>query len=828
MSGSLIGALRVTLGIDTAAFEEGLGVAQKRLAAAGATMQAVGDRLTGIGARMSMIMAPIAIAVGEATRSGLEYASSLGEVAQQLGVTTDELQEFRYAASQAGIEQEQMDQALAKLTQNLGKAAAGSGPAAKAFEQLGISILDANGKVKSTGSIMPEIADALAKISDPARRAALEIAIFGKAGQKLDTLLAGGAGQMNALRDAAHELGIVLSSDDIAKADDAADKLAAIKQVLSAQIAGVVAQNSGAIVAAATALSEAVSSIIGAFAELSPGVQKFALGFAVAAAAAGPVLMVIGSLTSAIGGMIPVFAPVVALIGSAGLGGALAAAATAAAPFVAAGAAAYAIWAMFGDKLGPVLSELGGKFQEVLGPKLASLLNTVKSSLTELWNGPFGEAIRTVIDVMGKFQAAYLSALGDGLIRILSAAVTIVEGAFTAIGNVIRVVARLLSGDFSGAWTAMKALVTGVVTSTLNAIEALAPGAIAAISALVRGIQDWIGNKLSAIWEAAKDKIQALGDKFKWLWDVVVGHSYIPDMVDGIGANMARLDDVMVKPAQKAADKTAKAFEDLRGDVRGILDELFPLQAELLSTMEKIDKLDQAKAKGWLDDKTYETARGQLESKAAGLRSEIAGPPAIIAAMEDVPLVTVAVGDLSDVLGAMPAIASEAEIALEEYGRALGDNIMGGLRDVLSGRTSFRDMLKDLFGNFLYRLTTDALKGIETAAFGDKGLGGFLGGLFSGLFKGRAIGGPVLANQPYVVGEKRPELFVPSTAGRIVPNLNGMGRGAGSGPIEVRVTKSNLFDVEVTRIADGRVANGIAGYDRNVGSRVKDNMSRRG
>ena len=39
MDGSLIGALRVTLGIDTAVFEEGLGIAQKRLNAAGKRFQ---------------------------------------------------------------------------------------------------------------------------------------------------------------------------------------------------------------------------------------------------------------------------------------------------------------------------------------------------------------------------------------------------------------------------------------------------------------------------------------------------------------------------------------------------------------------------------------------------------------------------------------------------------------------------------------------------------------------------------------------------------------------------------------------------------------------
>ena len=45
---------------------------------------------------------------------------------------------------------------------------------------------------------------------------------------------------------------------------------------------------------------------------------------------------------------------------------------------------------------------------------------------------------------------------------------------------------------------------------------------------------------------------------------------------------------------------------------------------------------------------------------------------------------------------------------------------------------------------------------------------------FSGAFAGRALGGPVGAGQPYMVGERGPELFVPGAQGNIVPN-NAMG-----------------------------------------------------
>jgi hypothetical protein len=48
------------------------------------------------------------------------------------------------------------------------------------------------------------------------------------------------------------------------------------------------------------------------------------------------------------------------------------------------------------------------------------------------------------------------------------------------------------------------------------------------------------------------------------------------------------------------------------------------------------------------------------------------------------------------------------------------------------------------------------------------------------LFPGKAIGGPVSGNQPYLIGEQGPEIFVPSTSGNIIPN-NQLTKGSGGG-----------------------------------------------
>lgn len=255
---SLIGALKVTLGLETAAFETGATRAARRADALGTDMEKLGNR---VGTITKVLGAAAIAAVGSQVfstmsglvKQGLDYASALGEQAQQLGVTTKELQEYRYAASQAGVEQDAMDKSLAKLTVTIGKAAAGAKGPAAAFEALGVSLKNADGTLLTAGQAFPKIAEGLSKIPDPAARAKLEVELFGKAGQQLDTMLAGGAAEINNLRNAAHQLGIVLSDKQIQNADETADKLAAIQQVLSAKIAGTVADNTSSILALADA-----------------------------------------------------------------------------------------------------------------------------------------------------------------------------------------------------------------------------------------------------------------------------------------------------------------------------------------------------------------------------------------------------------------------------------------------------------------------------------------------------------------------------------------------------------------------------------------------
>lgn len=272
--GDVISRLSVELSLNSAAFEQGSAKAAK-------SADALGDRMEKLGNRVGSTLKALAVAGGfgallggfeELIVKSLEYASSLDETAQQIGVTSAALQEYRYAATQVGISQEEMDAGLAKLTKTMGMAAAGGKQQYAVFAELSKMIgTDILKSAKDAGDAIPLIADALGKIKDPAERARIETELFGKAGQKLDTLLSGGSSAVNQLRDAAHDLGIVLSEKEIQDADKLADKLSELKMVLSAKISGAVADNANAILQ----LGESFKELGGAVEWASQKMQAF-------------------------------------------------------------------------------------------------------------------------------------------------------------------------------------------------------------------------------------------------------------------------------------------------------------------------------------------------------------------------------------------------------------------------------------------------------------------------------------------------------------------------------------------------------------------------
>jgi hypothetical protein len=120
-------------------------------------------------------------------KSTLEGADALDRLSKQTGVSTTAIQAFSRAARDTDVSQEAVNNGLVKFTVAVGKAEIGSKQSAAALSDLGISVRDFS--KLSPDQQLEKVAQKLAAIPDPARRARDEVALFGKTGVELDQAL---------------------------------------------------------------------------------------------------------------------------------------------------------------------------------------------------------------------------------------------------------------------------------------------------------------------------------------------------------------------------------------------------------------------------------------------------------------------------------------------------------------------------------------------------------------------------------------------------------------------------------------------------------------
>lgn len=155
-------------------------------------------------------------------KSTLEGAETMTRLSRQTGLSTDLIQGFGRAARETGVDQETANNALAKFTVNVGKAGIGSKASRDALTDLGISI-------KDFSKLAPDaqfqlVAQKLAAIPDPARRARDEVALFSRAGVQLDqALVAVGKEGLDPFVEKMKSLGVFLDQESIASIKGAAE-----------------------------------------------------------------------------------------------------------------------------------------------------------------------------------------------------------------------------------------------------------------------------------------------------------------------------------------------------------------------------------------------------------------------------------------------------------------------------------------------------------------------------------------------------------------------------------------------------------------------------
>ncbi len=133
--------------------------------------------------------------------------AAIEHTSQILGISTDRVQEFQFAAKSLGLEADQLLTSIGKLETVQGQAAAGGSKQAAEFSKMGVAIHDANGKLKSSDELFLDVADSISKMEDPSKAAAAAVGVFGKQGRVLLPFLKEGRKGFEELSEGFKELG---------------------------------------------------------------------------------------------------------------------------------------------------------------------------------------------------------------------------------------------------------------------------------------------------------------------------------------------------------------------------------------------------------------------------------------------------------------------------------------------------------------------------------------------------------------------------------------------------------------------------------------------
>lgn len=171
-------------------------------------------------------------AVGIAVGVSTARIDKLVKTSEKLGVGTEFLQKFRFAAEQVGIRSETADMALQRFSRRVAEARRGTGEAKDTLTQLGIALFDSAGQARDIEDVMLDVSDAMANTEDASELVRQSFKFFDSEGVALVALMKNGSEAMQEFFTDAENLGAVLSTDAAKGVANFADEFTRVKTAI--------------------------------------------------------------------------------------------------------------------------------------------------------------------------------------------------------------------------------------------------------------------------------------------------------------------------------------------------------------------------------------------------------------------------------------------------------------------------------------------------------------------------------------------------------------------------------------------------------------------
>ena len=673
----------------------------------------------------------------------LQMADAVSDLSAATGLSIGNIAAFGGALGQAGGKADDASKMIGKFFQTLDEAAQGSDKAQEALQRVGFKLSDLT--TMSEGQLLTKALEQLSQMEAGAKRTALGVEIFGKSFKSIDPKV---------LADA-------FATGDFSKAEQALKQMGDLADKLSANMHTL--QIAGAQVF--SEITTALEPFIGKVEEgrLSLGqaekiIKTLGIGLAIAFGVQTVTSIVatinaIKLLTTALRGTVVVQAALTALSGPKGWA-------------IIAGGAVAATAAIYG--LNKALEGTNEEIAKATGGGAATDTKKTDSAYDEVKLSAKDKAANQAA-VAAQNLTAQMKLQNDEANKLRQTVIATVGMESTYAGYIKN------NADARAKATNDIKELEGKITLEKQKGEESNPRVIAQYREQITLKQKQLGATL----QLNKAEFDAMENQQRFVTGVNTNAMLASRQADldlikqqiQFGTAITLEDQTQLKLMALANEETKKRI-DLTKELK---------LAEASGNNVAIDDIQLRMS----EDAKYYAQKRQLENEAA---------QAQIARRED------------GIAGAKTAIESITR-SLDPFQQAqmqinsLWSNMTSAIdKFVETGKFSFSDFAKSVI--------QDMIK-IELKAQASKLLGGITGGgLFSsiGSLLGLASGGPVDANTPYIVGEKGPELFVPPSAGKIIPNNKISSPGISTAGMNAPVTYTYVTNNNVSAIDAKSVA----------------------
>ena len=227
----------------------------------------------------------------------------------------------------------------------------------------------------------------------------------------------------------------------------------------------------------------------------------------------------------------------------------------------------------------PVLDSLAAKFDELMSSHITPMLQqagnvigSIADALKLLWEGVLQPLFGWLIENVAPVVLEMLTNLGQGVMACFGFIADIFTGFLTALQGVIDFIVSVFTGDWEGAWNAVKKIVGGImdaikakIGNIMNTIETIVKAILTKIGGyfenIFRGISDFVSNAMNWIQTNISDALGAIkegwSDAWTWIKEKVLR------VFDGIWSGIKNTINSIIDGVEKMANRVITAINEI-------------------------------------------------------------------------------------------------------------------------------------------------------------------------------------------------------------------------------------------------------------------------